>query len=356
MNTVWLIIVVTLVLIVGLDGAFVSWMYELDDRPARLEIPTSDGWTVVAWHRAAEKRQFSVPIVLCHGLANNHAFMEFRGEQNLAKYLAAQGFDCYSVDLRGAGGSLGPDDLPTDASVDDHVRYDVPAIIEAVCKHSGSSRVAWVGHSLGGVVAVAAASSTLPKDKLAALVTIGTPVFFRLPKSLRSMLRWAKWLSPSGQFAASWARLIAPFAGRTPVPKITDVTANLRNVSPLAQRYLMANVFAPIWRGVIEQLDEWLATDTFKSRDGKTDYRENIKTIEAPTLVIGGTVDLLSPPDVTRDYFNLLTAPVRQLEMFGKSYGHSSEYGHGDLVIGMNAHLEVYPVIHHFLASNLREE
>lgn len=351
MNAVWLIIVVTIVLLLALESAFVSWFYALDDRPTRVEVTTSDGWTVVAWHRPAEQRRFSVPLVLCHGLANNHAFMEFRGEQNLARYLSSVGFDCYSVDLRGAGGAM-PDDGPWDATVDDHVRYDVPAIVDAVCKHSGSARVAWVGHSLGGVVAVAAASTTL-KDKLAALVTIGTPVFFRLPGHLRSLLRIAKWLSPWGQFDVTLTRLLAPFAGRTPVPKVTDVTANLRNVSPLAQRYLMANVFAPIWRGVIGQLDDWLASDTFRSVDGKIDYREHIKDIEAPTLVIGGTVDLLAPPDVTRDLFELLRAPVRQLELFGKSYGHSAEYGHGDLVIGMNAHVEVYPVIHHFLAANL---
>lgn len=354
MNAVWLIIVFVVALLVALDSTFVSWFYALDDRPTRIDVPTADGWTVVAWHRPAVNRRFSVPLVLCHGLANNHAFMEFRGEQSLARFLSSVGFECYSVDLRGAGGAKSPDEGPWDANVDDHVRFDVPALIDAVCEHAGTSRVAWVGHSLGGVVALAASSTAL-KDRLAALVTIGTPVFFRFPVHLRRLIRFARWFSPWGQFDATLARLVAPIAGRTPTPEIASTTANLRNITPVAQRYLMANVFAPIWNGVLVQLDDWLANDAFRSMDQKVDYRATIAELKIPTLVIGGTVDLLAPPDVTRAYFDLLTAPVRQLEIFGKSYGHTAEYGHGDLVIGEHAHVEVYPVIHHFLAKNLSE-
>lgn len=352
MNAVWLIIVLVGLALVALDAAFVAWRYALDDRPTPLPVTTTDGWTVVAWHRAARERRFNAPVVLCHGLANNHAFMEFRGEHSLARFLSAAGFECYSVDLRGAGAARPPDDLPADATVDDHVRFDVPALVDAICAHAGASRVAWVGHSLGGVVALAAVSTTL-KDRLAALVTIGTPVFFRLPGHLRHLLRLARWLAPWGQFDASLARFIAPFAGYAPTPRVTDITANLRNVTPEAQRYLVANVFAPIWKGVLSQLEDWLTHDAFRSVDGAVDYREGIAALEAPTLVIGGTVDLLSPPDATRGLFELLRTPQRELVMFGASYGHSAEYGHGDLVIGAQAPREVYPVISAFLTKSL---
>ncbi|MFZ5438453.1 MAG: alpha/beta fold hydrolase [Myxococcota bacterium] len=352
MSGVWLIILFVAGLLLAIDVAFVSWAYALDDRPARIDIPTADGWTVVAWHRPAAQRRSDVPVVLCHGLANNHAFMEFRGAQNLARALAEEGFDCYSVDLRGAGASRPPDEGPWDATIDDHVRFDLPAIVDEVCRRTGARQVAWVGHSLGGVVALAAASTSL-EGRLAALVTVGSPVFFRFPPALRHLVRLACWLAPWGQFDSTIVRLIAPMAGRAPPPKLTAATANLRNLEPLAQRYLVANVFAPMWRGVLRQLGDWMATDTFRSVDGSVDYRAGIARLEAPTLVIGGTVDQLAPPDVTRDYFELLRAPERELVLFGKTFGHSAEYGHGDLVVGREAHVEVYPVIRRFLARHL---
>ncbi len=352
MSGVWLIILFVVALLVALDIAFVSWRYALDDRPTRLDIPTADGWTVVAWHRPAVNRRFDVPVVLCHGLANNHAFMEFRGEQNLARFLSLAGFECYSVDLRGAGAARTPHEGPYDANFDDHVRFDLPALVDEICRREGSTQVAWVGHSLGGVVALAASSTTLA-GRFAALVTIGSPVFFRFPSQLRWLMQLARALSVWGQFDSTLVRLLAPLAGRTPAPKLTAATANLSNLDPRAQRFLMANVFAPMWKGVLAQLEDWMVHDTFRSLDTRTDYRAGVRLLQAPTLVLGGTADGLAPPDVTREYFSLLTAPVRELVIFGKSAGYSADYGHGDLVVGKQAHDEVYPVITRFLEANL---
>lgn len=353
MSGVWLIILMVAVVLVTLDSAFISWWYVLPDRPERIDVATPDGWTVVAWYRPAVKRRFDVPVVLCHGLANNHAFMEFRGQQNLAKFLSELGFDCYSLDLRGAGSATAPDEGPWDASFDDHVQLDLPALVNEVSRRSGSQRVVWVGHSLGGVVALAAASTTL-KDRFAALITIGSPVFFRLHPRLKWLMRLGRALAPWGQFNAMMLRVVAPFAGRTPAPKIAHHTANLNNLDGLSQRYLVANVFAPIWKGVLRQLEDWLLHDAFRSVDGVTDYRAGVPGLTSPTLIIGGTVDHLAPPEITRELFALVTAPVRQLALFGAQFGHSADYGHGDLVVGKNAHLEVYPVIQKFLEQHLQ--
>jgi hypothetical protein len=67
--------------------------------------------------------------------------------------------------------------------------------------------------------------------------------------------------------------------------------------------------------------------------------------LTCPVLVIGGTVDLLCPPDATRALFDAIGSKKKKLLMLGKSYGHSSEYGHGDLVIGTHAPDEVYGAI-----------
>lgn len=348
-----ILLTLVVVLVCAIDLAFVAWAYALDDRPSRIDVQTADGWTVTAWHRPAARRRFSVPVVLCHGLANNHAFMEFRGDQNLAKFLSGLGFDCYSLDLRGAGQTRAPDDQgPWDATVDDHVRFDLPALVDEISRRSGSRQVVWVGHSLGGVVALAAASTSL-RDRFAALVTIGSPVFFSFPRRLTWLIKLACALSPWGQFNANVLKVIAPFAGRTPAPPIAHATANLRNVAPLAQRYLVANVFAPMWKGVLSQLEDWVAHDALRSRDGLVDYRAGVETLRMPMLVIGGTVDHLAPPDATARLFSLVKAPQRELAIFGAQHGHSADYGHGDLIIGARAHLEVYPVLERFLTTHL---
>lgn len=331
---------------------FVDWRYALvEDRPTRLEVVTADGWTLALWHRPAVARRSGVPLILCHGLANNAAFMDFRGERSLARALSAAGFDCYAVDLRGAGASRPPHEGPWAVSFDDHVRFDVPAVVEAVRRHAGAERVAWVGHSLGGLVALAAGPAL--GSQLAALVTVGSPAYFRFPARLAWLTRLASRLTPWGAFPVAPLRLIAPFAGRTPPPKVTMTTANLRNLDRRDQRFLVANVFAPMWGGVLRQLADWLAHDVFRSADGDVDYRAGAARLEAPVLVVGGTVDLLAPPDVQRDLFSLLSAPTRELALFGRSYGHVTEYGHGDLVVGKAAPREVYPRIVDFLRQHL---
>jgi pimeloyl-ACP methyl ester carboxylesterase len=339
---------VLLLLLLAIDLAFVSWRYALDDRPARIDVPTADGWVVTAWFRPAVQRRFATPVVLCHGLANNHAFMEFRGPQNLAKFLSEAGFDCFSLDLRGAGQTKPPHEGPWDATFDDHVKFDLPALVDEVCRRTGSTKVAWVGHSLGGAVALAAASTTL-QGRLAALVTVGTPVFFPFPKRLTWIMQAASWLAPYGQFDSTVLKLIAPFAGRAPAPAIANATANLKNVSPLSQRFLVANVFAPMWKGVLAQLQDWVRHDVFRSVDGRADYRAGVAALALPVLVVGGTVDPLAPPQSSQRYFELLTSPGKQLAMF-------DGYGHGDLIVGMHAHTEVYPVLRRFLEGALPSE
>lgn len=347
----WLLITLGAFSLAGLAALwlrFVDWLYVLDDdRPTRVDVTTADGWTLALWHRPAAHRRFDVPVVLCHGLANNAAFMEFRGARSLGRALAAAGFDTWAVDLRGHGASPPPHEGPWDATFDDHVCFDAPAVVEAVLRRSGAARVAWVGHSLGGLVGLAVAPAL--GERLAALVTVGTPVYFRFPRGLARLARLASWLAVWGRLDAALLRLIAPFAGRAPPPKLTAASANLRNITREDQRFLVANVFAPLWRGVLRQLATWVERDAFASADGAVDYRAPLATLTAPTLMVGGTVDQLAPPDVVRDAFALLTAPVRELQLFGRSYGHSAEYGHGDLVVGRAAPEEVYPVITRFL-------
>jgi hypothetical protein len=78
--------------------------------------------------------------------------------------------------------------------------------------------------------------------------------------------------------------------------------------------------------------------------------------LKCPVLIVGGTVDLLCPPDATRSLFEAVGSPNKKLLMMGKSYGHSSEYGHGDLVIGTHAPTEVYGAVASLAADAARSD
>ncbi len=318
--------------------AFVAWRYPVEPRGQRLTAKTADGWELAVWFRAAKAPAQAVPVVLCHGLANNHAFMDFRGAQNLARFLSDRGFNVYSVDLRGAGASAPPHEGPWEVSVDDHLRYDVPALVALVRAHAGCEQVLWVGHSLGGIIGLAAAPEL--GGALAGLVTVGSPFFFRVGRTARVLLRIGLWCSPWGRFDASLARLIAPLAGR--VQLRGAFSSNLANIDGVAQRHLLAQVFAPIWRGVMVQLLDWVEHDACRSLDGVKDYRAGLAAVRCPVLVVGGTVDLLCPPPASEELFAQLGSTQKSLRLF-------EAYGHGDLITGRRAHEEVYPVIEQLL-------
>jgi pimeloyl-ACP methyl ester carboxylesterase len=320
--------------------AVVAFFRLKGQRPEALVVDAADGWKLCAWRRVPVNRRFLEPVVLCHGLSNNHRFLEFQPPHGLASALADAGFECFTVELRGAGAAYaGPH---RDGCIDDHVRHDVPALIEFARKAAHSPSAFWVGHSLGGLVGLAAADEEV-QQKLKGLITIGSPVFFKLQWHTRWLVHFGYWLSPFGRFRTEWlAALIAPFAGWISLP---IGGTNLRNMPGWVQRRALAEVIAPIWHGVLRQLRDWTLHDRFGSEDGKIDYRARVKALTVPHLVLGGMADGLAPPLNCKAHFALVGSADKQLKLFGKGEGEDVDYGHGDLVLGTRAHKDVYPVV-----------
>jgi len=71
------------------------------------------------------------------------------------EYLARAGFDVWLVDLRGRPGTTARSGSSVhDYDIDDLVRFDVDTLISYVLAETHAKDVAWVGHSLGGGVAM----------------------------------------------------------------------------------------------------------------------------------------------------------------------------------------------------------
>ena len=172
-------------------------------------VRTADGWTLVAhrYRSAGPAQPGALPIILCHGLSYNALFWDLDPACSLADYLARQGYDVWSVSLRGCGlsqkwvwqvesaptlvlggtirrvtgGKLAPTGYATvdpkfaNWTLDDHIMYDVPAFVHLVKHHTGAKEVVWVGHSMGGIIAIAHLTR-YQNPGIAKLVTVGSQV------------------------------------------------------------------------------------------------------------------------------------------------------------------------------------
>lgn len=98
-----------------------------------------------------------IPVVLVHGYVCNHRI-----------------FDRLVGDLRHAGHPVLAVDLePVFASIDDYAPL-VEEAVERLCRETGASQVALVGHSMGGLV-IRVWMRQLGSHRAARIITLGTP-------------------------------------------------------------------------------------------------------------------------------------------------------------------------------------
>jgi pimeloyl-ACP methyl ester carboxylesterase len=341
----------------GLLGAawvlVVWWIYRpRRPSPIPLAVTAADGWQLALFHRPPATRRFLEPVLLCHGLAANHRHLDFEPPWSLAQHLADAGFECFIVEWRGTGRSRGAPGgrRATDYCIDDHVRLDAPAFLDEALRRAGAKRAFWVGHSLGGLVGYAAAQGPTGV-KLAGMVTLGSPAFYRYPPVMQHLMRLGRVLSwPFSLRQRLWSVATAPFLGHVTLP-LTDVVMNPVAIPPAVQRRLYAQVISSIGRQVVLQFHDWLTHDAFRSRDGKDDWRAGLARLEVPLLVAGGACDKLAPPDVLEAAFAAAGSSDKTLMVFGTRNGDALDYGHGDLVCGQRAHEEVFPQVRSWLTA-----
>ena len=98
-----------------------------------------------------------VPVVLVHGYMCNHRIWD-----DMADALRAQGHAVFAVNLE-----------PVFSSIDRYAPV-VDAAVVALCAHSGTDKVALVGHSMGGL-AIRAWMRAQGTARVAQVITLGTP-------------------------------------------------------------------------------------------------------------------------------------------------------------------------------------
>ena len=111
----------------------------------------------------------TLPVMLVPGCASNAYTFDTAPGYSLARHLAAQGHDTWIVECRGVGFSRpwgGEEDcvdpktgaplqhIPTfgDYDFDTYLREDLPAAAAHIAERTGSTRLAGIGHSMGGML------------------------------------------------------------------------------------------------------------------------------------------------------------------------------------------------------------
>jgi pimeloyl-ACP methyl ester carboxylesterase len=299
---------------------------------------TRDGWSLALGRCRARGIPRRHPVLLVHGIAMNRQVFEFGLDHYaLAPYLAAAGFDCFSLELRGHGQSHPHAGAPRRWNLDTYLAEDLPAALARVRALTGAEQVLYVGHSQGALLGLAGAA--LYPERIAALVALAAPVHFHAQVKLRRLV------SLRYPFRGRWvrlvARMVAPFSGYWH-PALADLAVNLRNVEPRVYRRLLANGIENLPAGVLDQFDAFIREDAFRSLDGAVDYRAALEGCRQPALFVAAERDGLAPPAVVQAGYRRWGGPKRYV-LFER------EYGHTDLLLGRKAPEVVYPVIRDFL-------
>ena len=340
-----------------------AW-FELNrgERARRYFARTRDGWWLALYRHRPRRSSHHAPVLLCHGMASNRWDMDGPGRLSLARYLARHGYDAWVVELRGAGRSTRPNwwnGKQYNWTFEDYVHHDARAALQTVLRETGAQRVHWVGHSMGGMIAYALLMSPV-HSKIASAVTLGSPTMSDVGHPLldfgvpyRGLLRYLPGRIPIGMLA----RLGAPFAplvARMLEPNIAELGWHPGNADITLLRTLMLTAVDDLPASLLREFARWYETKAMSDRYTIFDFTEHLERITTPILIIAGSKDELTPVrDLERVYKRIATRD-KQFRVIGKAQGFAHDYSHADLVLGLHAPNDVYPLVLQWLDAHRR--
>ena len=269
----------------------------------------------LALYRAESARTRRTPLVLVHGTFSNRTFFLGTGNRGLARYLAGRGFDAWVPELRGHGRS-GAQARDRTWRFEDWIRHDAGALLAGVREATGSPRAVWIGHSAGGVIAMAYAGlGTAESSAIAGIVTAGAP-------------------APTGPGHVNRA-LAAVGYGITRL--LGHFPARALGIGPEDEQ-----------PGIMAQWMQWNARGRWTGTDG-TDYLAAAARVTAPLLTLAGRRDFMAPPSACRRLHDLPASTDKTFVECGRDTGFPRDFSHDGLIVSKAAHDTVWPLIARWL-------
>ncbi len=120
--------------------------------------------------------QQGIPLGFCPGLGGTQ-----RGFEEDARYFSSMGKSVFTLDLRGLGKSIPPDEVIQSAFTPERMAQDIAAVLQ----HCGIEQFDFVGNSLGGVLGLELIKQT--PDFVRSLITFGTTYHLNLPRVMATV-------------------------------------------------------------------------------------------------------------------------------------------------------------------------
>jgi len=310
-------------------------------------VVTDDGATIMLHRYEAA----GPPVLVVHGLSSNHHSWDLAPDRSIGLVLQEASLDAWLMDLRGHGNATHDAEGNRQWvgwNIDHYGHHDIPAAIDHIRQETGFEQVAYVGHSLGGMVGAIYAGTHPGGDQtLSSLVAVGSPMDFSDPDPLIwGSLKLARftWIPVVPSDVGGDFRAMLGGAARTPVDAWVDGML-FNDLSEELVPEMYRRVASPLSRGELHQLALVGEQRSFLDAEGEIDYLESLEQVTTPTLVIAGRADLIAPVDRVLPYYQRVGAERKQFVIAGRSTGFAADYGHLDLTLGDHAAEEIYPLI-----------
>src|SRR4051794_10707177 len=322
---------------------------------------TRDGWRLgIRHYRPEHPDPGKLPVILCHGLGLNATFWTIT-DDHLPAQLTARGYEVYVFDIRASGDNakVGRHDRinrflretplrerdESSWTVDDLVRYDMPAVLDYVERETGHARVNWVGHSLGGMMMFPYLELSPEPERIANFVGMGSTII--QAKTPQTKMLTANLGIRSLLHVASAGRLGRPLKYfRMPgMQEIDSFYYTAENVDRRTVSRFYGYTLEDPGPAALKQFAPYLRDGHLLSADFQIDYSARLGEVTVPTLMVAGAGDLISDVPSTRMTFDALGSADKTLVVFGRANGHVADYGHCDLTWSRYAPREIFPVI-----------
>ncbi|HCH64241.1 MAG TPA: hypothetical protein DFR83_15665 [Deltaproteobacteria bacterium] len=289
------------------------------------QVQTADGATL----RLHRLNSNGAPILLVHGLSSNHHSFDLDG-RGLAHDLREAGYDVWMLDLRGRKDSHPPRRRP-EWTLDDYGRQDLRAAVEWIRTATGHPRVAYVGHSMGGL-ALAIYHHWYGNDSLGPCVVLGSPLTFTHPDPLllasaRSM-RMSRWMRRVPSRAAAASASVWP-----QTPRVDALLFDAEGTTRSTRRAMYRTIVSPMWSGELNHLGQSVQAGRLWSSDGSIDYVASLRDWTPPLLVVAGRTDRIAPPDRVVAWMDATGGNDHTWWVAGTAQGYSHDFGHLDLIL-----------------------
>jgi pimeloyl-ACP methyl ester carboxylesterase len=304
-------------------------------------ITTPDGWELALSRYGTDDTvdRSRPPVLLVHGLASSRLAFDTDPRNSFAGWLAEQGYDTYSIDLRGHGFSEQPTsrDKGWRFGLNDYALVDVPTAIDAVRELTGATQVDYVGHSMGGIILYMLAA--LGGQAIRRGITLGSslnyaglPTYYTQIAPLRPLLR----ATPAVpiDLAPRISSRLSRFGPRFVDPMLVVA----ENVDLHVYRKMTATCMHRTSGRVLRDLACVINGTGFTTPSGE--HYERLlfeRGYEFPILAVAGSRDIQCLPATVGRFGT-------HHRSFGRPFGHREDYGHHDLIMGRHVREETWPV------------